>query len=50
MTRRSRSTRSYLFELVVIVVALVLFWAWLTYGGPSAFGEWFGPMFMPQPS
>lgn len=46
MSRR-RTRRSYALELVVSLVAIGAIYAWLTNGGPTAFGEWVAPMFMP---
>jgi hypothetical protein len=37
---RRRSTRSYVVELVVVVVAIAAIYLFITNGGPSWFGQW----------
>jgi hypothetical protein len=39
--KSSRSARSYVIELAVIVVVLAAIYLFLTNGGPTAFGQWF---------
>lgn len=41
MTRRGRSTRSYVVELIFVVVVIAGIWLWMTNGGATAFGQWF---------
>jgi hypothetical protein len=41
MSGRKRSSRTYIVELVVVLVLVGAIYAWTTNGGPSAFGEWF---------
>ena len=41
MARKSRSSRSYVAELVAVVVAFGVIYLFLMNGGPTAFGQWF---------
>lgn len=44
MSRRGRSSRSHLIELLLVAIAVAAIYLFLTNGGPSVFGRWFADL------
>lgn len=45
--RRRRSTRSYVLEFALVLVAIAAVFAWMNLGGPEAFGSWMAERMAP---